>query len=391
MPSSAPIAGLEARLAARFSAAVVAILVLGVVVFVVVDTVSAELRLDRTLRLRAERVASRLFRANGNPSLAAGARIVDTEGRVVRTGEQSTNIRGRGPLEGLGYVDTQSGKLRLYAVPLGGGQSLQVFDNARPDVLDTIGRSLALLAIALVVGAATYFVGLGFAKRALAPVHETVARLERFTADAGHELRTPLASARASLDVAEKTGNLDGGIQRARVEIDHASDTIDRLLELARLDSAELRLERVRVSDVIARVIEECGRFANERPVRVTTRASEGEVAADAVLLQRLVTNLVVNAIQFADRGSTVSVRFDGHTLEVHDFGTAIPPDDLPRIFEPFFQSEHSRSSEGSGLGLAIASAISQVHGWSLDVVSSPEKGTTFTVGMRPVRAARRS
>ena len=390
MSSGPPIAGVEERLAARFAVVVVIILVLGVVVFAVFDTISAELRMDRSLRSRAEKIAARFDRAGGAPALPSGSRIVDSKGRVIRAGEQSQAARSRGPVEGLGSVDTRRGALRVYAVYLGQGRSLQVLDNARPDVLDTVERSLALFAIVLVVGVATYLVGVGFARRALAPVRESVARLERFTSDAGHELRTPLASARASLDVAERTGNLDGGIQRARTELDHASDTIDRLLELARLDSTELHVERVRLADVVARAVEECRPLADERPVRVETSVAEGEVAADAVLLQRLVINLVVNAIQFAHRGSTVSVRFDGHVLEVHDVGSVIPEDQLPRVFEPFFQSERSRSSEGSGLGLAIASGIAQAHGWSLSAASSAESGTTFSVGMRSSRASRR-
>jgi signal transduction histidine kinase len=381
---------LEARIAIRFTALIVAVLVLGIAIYVVVDTVAAEVRLDASLGQRAEKAAQRIAMTPDQAGLSGEVRIVTVEG-VVRAGEQFGDISAIGPLEGLGYVPSPGGTMRVFAVPLGDGRSVQLLDSTRPAVIDALEKALALLAIALLVGIVTYVLGLRFSKRALAPVRESIARLERFTADAGHELRTPLASVRASLDVAARTGDWAGGVERAQAELDYASTLVDRLLELARLDPSTLRLERVELAAAMARVADLCATAASERSISIATVGTVAEVAADPILLERLVTNLVMNAIRFGYGDSIVTVRFQPDAIQVHNVGDPIPPDELPRIFEPFYQSERSHASEGAGLGLAISSVIAQAHGWSLTATSSAKDGTTFTVLIRSAKGARRS
>ncbi len=382
---------LESRITLRFTALVVAILVLGITIFVAVDTVAVGMRLDATLGQKAVRLAQRFARVPKNAGLPANARIVSPDGEVIRAGEQPMDASGLGPREGLGYLDSPRGPVRVFAVRLGDGSFLQLLDSERPDVIDTLQKALVLLAIAVLVGASTYLLGLGFSRRALAPVRESLARLERFTADAGHELRTPLASARAALDVAERTGDWTGGVARSRVELDRASMLVDRLLELARLDPSTLRRESVNLAHLCAQVVRVCAPGAAERAVSVAIEGTSAETIADPILLERLVMNLVTNAIRFAEDGSAVTVRFDDDTIEVHNVGVPIPPADITRIFEPFYQSERSRTSEGAGLGLAIAAVIAEAHGWSLGATSSPEDGTTFTVRMRHATGPSRS
>ncbi|MDO8915826.1 MAG: HAMP domain-containing sensor histidine kinase [Coriobacteriia bacterium] len=389
MSRRAAVGDVESRITLRFTALVVAVLVSGIAIYVMADTMAAEVRLDATLRLRAERLAQRISRVPGDVGLPAEARIVSTEA-VLIAGEQVREITELGPVEGFGYVDAPQGRLRVFAVPLGDGRSLQLLDAARPDVIDTLEIASVLLLVTVMVGAITYLLGLRFSRQALAPVRESMARLERFTADAGHELRTPLASVRASLDVGERTGDWAGAVGRARVELEHASMLVDRLLELARLDPSTLRLERVEWAWLSARVLEACSSMAEERGISVAIEGARGEVSADPILLERLVMNLVGNAIRFADLGSAVTVRFSADAIEVHNLGVPIPPDELARVFEPFYQSDRSRTSEGSGLGLAIVAAIAQAHGWPLDAASTREDGTTFRVHTRfPRRSSR--
>jgi signal transduction histidine kinase len=375
----------ESRITVRFTALVVAVLLLGITTYVLVDTIVAEVRLDATLRARAERLAQRVSRVPEGAGLSAEARIISSGGVVV-AGEQAQGISELGPLDGFGYLESPGGRLRVFAVPLGDGRSVQLLDAARPDVIDTVQTASMMLAVAACVGALTYVLGLRFSRRALAPVRESMARLERFTADAGHELRTPLASVRASLDVAERTADWAGGVGRARVELEHASMLVDRLLELARLDPSTLKRESVDLARLMDRVEEVCTAMADERGISITRRGSLGEISADPILLERLVMNLVTNAIRFADVGSSVAVRLAEDVIEVHNTGVPIPPEELARVFEPFYQSERSRTGQGSGLGLAIAAAIAQAHGWSLGATSVPAGGTTFTVRIRSSR-----
>jgi signal transduction histidine kinase len=380
----------ETRITIRFTALVVAVLVLGIAVFVVVDTVAAGMRLDATLARRADRLAFQASNTPADPRVLEEARIVTSEG-VVSSGEQFGDIAAIGPLDGFGYLDSPQGHLRVLAVPLGEGRSLQVVDAARLDVIDMLEKVAVLLAIALLVGGITYMLGLGFSRRALAPVRESMARLERFSADAGHELRTPLASVRASLDVAERTGDWQGAISRARIELENASVLVDRLLELTRLDPTTLRVERVQLARLMARIAEMCAPMAEKRGIAISVTGTDATVMADPILLERLVTNLVSNAIRFGDAGSKVTIRFDDKTIEVHNTCEPISSSELERVFEPFYRADGSRTGEGAGLGLAIAAAIVQAHGWSIRTASTKERGTTFSVVMRVAKDAIRS
>ncbi len=373
----------------RFTALIVGVLVLGIALYVIVDAAAAGVRLDASLRQRAERAAQRVARVRGNAGLPDDSRIIEG-GRVIAGGEQTAGITELGPLAGFGYVDSTQGRLRVYAVALGDGRSVQLADAARPAMTDNAGTALELLVVAALVGVVTYFLGLRFSRRALAPVHESIARLERFTADVGHELRTPLASVRASLDVAERTGDWNAAVDRARAELDRASALVDRLLELARLDPSAVVLETVDLHDALVRVVGLCAPMAEERSIAVNVVGMSGKVSADPVLLERLVANLLANAIRFGDRGSTVTLSFCDESIEVHNVGEAIPPEDLPHVFEPFYQADRSRTGEGSGLGLAIAAVIAQAHSWSLGAASSPGAGTTFVVTVRAGKATHR-
>jgi two-component system sensor histidine kinase BaeS len=120
-----------------------------------------------------------------------------------------------------------------------------------------------------------------------------------------------------------------------------------------------------------------------------TTIGSIPAFVGDPSQIDLLVTNLIENAIKYAPDQSTIAVEVgvtrvrgaDGVFLRVHNTGSAIPPEDLPHIFERFYRVDKSRSqrSEGSGLGLAIAREVARRHDGDIDVASSDAEGTTFT------------
>ncbi len=383
MARRASLPGLERRISLRFAFLVVAVLAVGIVVFVVVDSLASLARLDSNLRSRAERAAERPAAAQSAEREVPGQARIVTSNRVIATGEDVPETSDIGPTEGFGHVAVEEGtRFRVYAVPLSDGSSLQFLDTARIDVVDSAEKVTLLLVVTGIVGLVTYALGTRFAAHALAPVRESIARLERFSADAGHELRTPLASARASLDVGEKTGEWKDAGLRARDEIDRASALVDRLLELARLDPSTLHLETVDLRVLIARVAEALRPAATDRGVAIAVEPEGGSVVADPILLERLLTNLVTNAVRAAAADTTVTIGRRQSTLVVCNFGEVIPEQEIPRIFEPFYQSERSRTSEGAGLGLAIVSAIAEAHGWSVEVSSTAEHGTVFVVRM---------
>jgi signal transduction histidine kinase len=164
---------------------------------------------------------------------------------------------------------------------------------------------------------------------------------------------------------------------------------IDDLFELAQLDAGGLTFDKMQVSlsDLISDVLERMRALAEQREVRLDGQVSAqvDPVHIDPQKIERVLTNLISNAIRHTPRGGQVSIdaqRKNGAVhVSVHDTGEGIPSVDLPRVFERFYRSEksRSRSSGGAGLGLAIAKGIVEAHGGTIDVSSEVGKGSRFT------------
>ncbi|HOV50680.1 MAG TPA: HAMP domain-containing sensor histidine kinase [Candidatus Cryosericum sp.] len=258
---------------------------------------------------------------------------------------------------------------------------LQLAGRTRQGIRDVGFKLVEVLLITVLMGIITYFLGLAFSRQTLRPVHESQERLEQFTQDASHELRTPLAAISSSLDVALKTGEYEEGISAAKGQVKYASLLVERLLEVARLDRTRVDLELVDLTSLVAAVASQQAEQCREHGLALTSSLADGAtVEGDAVLVRQLVNNLVENAVKFNAPGGTVDVVLTADLLRVVNSGGVIAPEDLPHVFEPFYQADGSRSGRGFGLGLAIVKKIATLHGWRIDVASTPEQGTTFVV-----------
>jgi signal transduction histidine kinase len=219
--------------------------------------------------------------------------------------------------------------------------------------------------------------------------------LRRFTADASHELKTPLAVLRADVERAmhAPTGSNEQAIalEEALQETTRMADLVDSLLTLARADEGRFDLHREPVSllalsrDVFetALILGESAGINATMPV-----AEEAMVMGDQTRLRQLFLNLITNAIKYTPRGGsvelTLTARNGSATFSVRDTGIGIAAADLPYIFERFWRADRARSraSErgGFGLGLAISQWIAQAHGGALTVNSRLTRGSTFIV-----------
>jgi two-component system OmpR family sensor kinase len=234
--------------------------------------------------------------------------------------------------------------------------------------------------------------------------------LRRFTADASHELKTPLAVLRADVERAmnPSTSATDRlvALEEALAEITRTSDLVDSLLTLARAD--EGRFDLVREPVALAPLVREAFETAAilgegaELDVNLTT-VDEGTVLGDAGRLRQLFLNLVTNAIKYTPAGGRVDVslarrpQHDEIVFAVRDTGIGIAAGDLPHVFERFWRADQARSRRlappqsgladrgGSGLGLAISQWIAQAHGGTLSVQSRLGRGSVFTVTL-PVK-----
>jgi signal transduction histidine kinase len=223
--------------------------------------------------------------------------------------------------------------------------------------------------------------GLYFARRSLIPVRETTERLEQFTQDASHELRTPLATIGSSLDLAIKTGKYKEGILSAKEHLTRASLLVERLLNIARMERFAIDLTPVTLSNVISQTISRYEDAAREKGIALESDIATGiTVRGDEFLLSQLFGNLFDNALKFNVPNGRVDVMLNGDHFRICNSGPAIDTKDLSQIFDPFFQSDSSRSKEGFGLGLTIVKKIVDLHGWRISVDSSEDTGTQFTI-----------
>jgi two-component system OmpR family sensor kinase len=242
--------------------------------------------------------------------------------------------------------------------------------------------------------------------RLVTTLNEMLGRLEknveaqrRFTADASHELRSPLSRLRTELDIALRRARsaveYEVVLRSCLEEVERLSELTEELLVLTRLDAGERDRPREPV-EVMPAVEEALERLAPEMAARQLTTAASGDRAAAVVvpraLLRLVVGNLLGNAVKFSRFGGEVGVRVerdgDHVALAVTDSGDGIPAEDMPRVFERFYRGPASGSPDvpGFGLGLALCHAVVDAYGGTIAVASTPGKGTVFTV--RVPRAA---
>jgi two-component system, OmpR family, sensor kinase len=227
-------------------------------------------------------------------------------------------------------------------------------------------------------------------------LEHSFAALRRFTADASHELKTPLTVLRAGVERAITTPNMPqdtlATLEETLQEINRMTELVDALLTLARADEGTAPLHR-EPADLRAIVEEarETGELLAESAgvqVEVATPPDPVVVPVDATRIRQLLLNLLTNAVKYTPAGGSVRMQLsqaNGRvTLTVADTGIGIAPGDLPHIFGRFWRADSARTRRGerpgAGLGLAICKWIAEAHGGRIDVVSRPGRGTTFTV-----------
>ncbi|MBW4457388.1 MAG: HAMP domain-containing histidine kinase [Nostoc indistinguendum CM1-VF10] len=281
------------------------------------------------------------------------------------------------------------------------GRSLEEFNH----YLDSVKLILILglpMAMAMIAGASWWLSGL-----AMQPIYQSYRQIQQFTADAAHELRTPLAATSATVESAllmpqidpEETRDILQTIQRQNQRL---TALVVDLLMLARLDKQAQKLQRENccLNDIVSDLVEEFEAMANAAEVKLTSLIQVHQplnIIGNADQLYRLFSNLIVNAIQYTLREGEVTVLLDRNdhyaVIKVQDTGIGIPKHELTQIFHRFYRvsSDRSRSTGGSGLGLAIVQAIVHSHHGSIDVQSEFGKGSTFTIKLpfnaRPINS----
>ena len=304
--------------------------------------------------------------------------------------------------------------------------SLQVFNNKA----DYKKRSLLISALmALLGGVVTYFIS----GRALKPLYEFSDKIEevqaqnlsdsrieenkvkelnqlsisynkmlerlseafevqrQFTANAAHELRTPLAVMQVQLDLYNSTKHPENDecaaqtIKMVTEQNERLSKMVKTLLDMSELQTVA-RDEEIAVDALVEEVLADLEPLAQEKDINLVEKCDEMTMMGSDILIYRLVYNLVENAIKYNNPGGQVVVtalqQGEHKKIMVEDTGNCIPKDFRERIFEPFFRVDKSRSRAlgGVGLGLALVREIVRVHDGNITVRDNAAGGTTFEV-----------
>jgi signal transduction histidine kinase len=229
--------------------------------------------------------------------------------------------------------------------------------------------------------------------RMLGRLAASVEKMKRFTADAAHELRTPVAVIRSTAELALRRDRDSAAYRNALGTIAetsvHLSELVSDLLWLARNDAHSINyvFEEVNIYDLIDSVLRSMAALAIAKEIALRTEFSLGPqqtVRVDRSVLRRCVMILADNAVKFTPPRGIVLIRTcfrDGCcVIEVRDDGPGIAPEDLPYIFDRFYTGDRSRNQSGFGLGLSIAKAAVEQHGGRIDVTTVAGEGSSFEI-----------
>ena len=228
--------------------------------------------------------------------------------------------------------------------------------------------------------------------RLLLRLEETFATQRQFSANAAHELRTPLAVMSTKFEVFEKNKNPDEAdykeaIGMARSQTDRLSHVIDILLEMTELQSAP-KSDSISLSEITEEVICDLVAVAEKKSISLVQDDGEARLTGSDTLVYRAIYNLIENAIKYNKEGGKVSVAITEDEsfakVIITDTGSGIAKEDWDRIFEPFFRVDKSRSRSmgGAGLGLALVKEIAVRHGGDVKVIESSNKGSSIELSL---------
>lgn len=414
---------LRRRLTVQFVLLFVALYFAGGAVAILLFASKLDASLDEELHELTSEALPAVEYVAGKPSLASFNRRADMRHdkllSTIQVFDSNKNLLEEfGPnghqrlVHGNAMVESEGAppaKVRSYNIPLSeSGKSIgylqvQVSVLQRDKALEQI--VLTMLALTPFLALSVAACGSWFAGNATRPVEETMALLRQFVMDAAHEINTPLAVIEASLQTLED--ELSGGDASKKTTSQDILHIIERasgrmrvlgknLIDLSKLESPQYRLEfeTFSVEELMEPVVEAARQLAKSKNQSLLVDdAPSVQVNGHRDSLERMILNLLSNAVSYTKEGGTVKVSFalapQQVSIIIADSGIGIPKESLPMIFERFYRVDSSRSRArnevGCGLGLSIVKATLDRHKGSIVVTSELGKGSVFTVSLNTI------
>jgi two-component system sensor histidine kinase MprB len=221
-------------------------------------------------------------------------------------------------------------------------------------------------------------------------LEQSVAAQRNLVADASHELRTPIASIRANLQLLREESRLPDADRAALredmiEELDELTALVSDVVELARGSRPSAEIGDVRFDEIVMSAVERTRRRAPELTIEAS--AEPTIVRGEAERIARAVTNVLDNARKWSPRGGVIEVVLHEGTLSVRDHGPGFHDNDLPFVFDRFHRAKDARGKPGSGLGLAIVRQAAEAHGGFVEAANAPGGGAVLRLGFGPAGA----
>jgi len=285
-------------------------------------------------------------------------------------------------IDRIHYVQSQGSQLMLPTPP----NTVITLDELQ-DVKTRLQLALILVNgfIFLLAGGAGYFL----AGRTLRPIQIMVDEQNQFISDASHELRTPIATLRAEMEATlleKRLGDKEARdlIESNLEELGRLQELANSLLQLAHMSDKEgITNDTVQLNEVIQTAYKKVAPMAKKKQITFAISHVNGKIKGDKSSLVEVFVNLFDNAIKYSPAKTTVALTSTSKkhsvTINISDQGVGIANAELAHIFDRFYRADKSRSqADGHGLGLSIVKKIILAHNGSIDVNSTPQRGTTF-------------
>ncbi len=225
-------------------------------------------------------------------------------------------------------------------------------------------------------------------------IETSLMQQKQFTSDASHEMRTPLAGIRGTLEVLlRKPREPEVYVEKIRAtlaQVDRMDQLLEQLLQLARIEKGVLKatISEIDLGPLLQQVADRWKQQAADHPINITVAIAPGtKVEADRICLEIMLDNLVSNAVKYGRPNGHIQLCWQSATreLQVIDDGIGIPAAQLPLVFDRFYRADASRSSaiKGNGLGLSIVQKLANLQGIGIHVTSEEGRGTTFKLQFR--------